>query len=47
MKIFRADGGRVDYCAESDSSSHSSGFGDEDEDEESFFRIKAEERSPS
>ena len=34
VKIFRAEGGRVDCCAESDSSSRSSGSGDEDEDED-------------
>ena len=45
VKIFRAEGGRVDYYAESDSS----GFGDEDEDEdeENSVRIKAEGSSPS
>ena len=49
VKIFRAEGGRVDCCAESDSSSRSSGFGDEDEDEdeECSFRIKAEGSSSS
>ena len=44
VKIFRAEGGRVDCCAESDSSSRRSGFGDEDEDEdeERSFHIKVE-----
>ena len=49
MKIFRAEGGRVDCYAESDSSSRSSGFGDEDEDEdeENSVRVKVEGSSPS
>ena len=47
VKIFRAEGGRVDCCAESDSSSRSSCYDeeDEDEDEEDSLSIKAE-RSP-
>ena len=49
VKIFRAEGGRVDCCAESDNSSRSSGFGDEDEDEdeENSVRVKVEGSSPS
>ena len=49
MKIFRAEGGRVDCCVESDSSSRSSGFGDEDEDEdeENSVHVKVEGSSPS
>ena len=44
VKIFRADGGRVEGCVESDSSSrnHSS-----DEDEEGSPNIKVEESSSS
>ena len=47
VKIFRAEGGRVDCYAESDSSSRSSGFDDEDEDEENSVRIKVERSPPS
>ena len=47
MKIYRAAGGRVEYCAESDSSSNSSRSFDEDEDEESLPSVKAEARSSS
>ena len=49
VKIFRAEGGRVDCCAESDSSNRSSGYGDEDEDEdeENSVRVKVEGSLPS
>ena len=45
LKIFRAEGGRVDCCAESDNSSRSSGFSDEheDEDEENSVLVKDED----
>ena len=44
VKIFRADGGREDCCAESDSSSRSSCYDkeDEDEDEEDSLNVKVE-----
>ena len=44
VKIYRADGGRVDCCVESDSSSSSRSF---DEDEEDSPSVKAEESSSS
>ena len=42
MKIYRAVGGRVECCTESESSSKSFDFSDEDEDEESSPDVKAE-----
>ena len=42
VKIFRANGGREECCAESDSSSRSSCYDEEDEDEEDSISIKAE-----
>ena len=42
VKIYRAAGGRIECCAESESSGHSSSFFDEDEDEENSSNIKAE-----
>ena len=49
VKIFRAEGGRVDCCAECDSNSRSSDYDDEDEDEdeENSIRIKVERSPPS
>ena len=47
VKIFRAEGGRVDCCAESDSSSRSSGYEYEDEDEENSVHVKVERSPPS
>ena len=44
VKIYRADGGRVECCAESDSSSCSRSS---DEDEEDSLSIKVEESSSS
>ena len=47
VKIFRAEGGRMDCCTESDSSSRSSCYDeqDEDEDDEDSVHVKVE-RSP-
>ena len=42
VKIYRASGGRIEYCVESESSGHSCSFFDEDEDEESLSNVKAE-----
>ena len=42
VKIYRASDGRIECCAESESSGHSSSFFDEDEDEENSSKIKAE-----
>ena len=49
VKIFRAEGGRVDCYAESDSSSRSSCYDDEDEDEdeETSVHIMVERSPPS
>ena len=49
VKIFRTEGGRVDCCAESDSSSLSSCYDedDEDEDEEDSVHVKVERSPPS
>ena len=42
VKIYRAAGGRIECCAESERSVHSSSFFDEDEDEENSSNVKAE-----
>ena len=49
MKLFHAEGGRVDCYAESDNSSRSSGCDvkDEDEDEENSVHVKVERSPPS
>ena len=40
VKIYRAAGGQIECCAESESSGHSSSFFDEDEDEENSSNVK-------
>ena len=49
VKIVWAEGGRVDCCAESDSSSRRSGYDDEDEDEDekNSVQVKVEGSPPS
>ena len=42
VKIYRATGGRIECCAESESSGHSSSFFDENEAEEGSSNVKAE-----
>ena len=45
VKIYRATGGRVECCAESESSSNCSSSFDEAEDEENSSKVKAEASS--
>ena len=42
VKIYRSSGGRIECCAESESSGRSTSSFDEDEDEESSSNVKAE-----
>ena len=42
VKIYRAAGGRIECCVESESSSNNFSFFDEDEDEENSSNVKAE-----